>query len=137
MLPNLPATPPVEYHIEAVIYDAATQERLVLQDESGRGLAHSYTIGHLSIAKSPAIAVVEPAHSLGEGVISSEVRLLAFDLPRNLVNPGDDLEVALYLEALQNMSGDYLAVVQLSDAQGRAWAQEQSRPVSGDYPATE
>jgi 4-amino-4-deoxy-L-arabinose transferase-like glycosyltransferase len=136
VLPNLPATPPGEYHIEVVVYDAATMERLVVEDQSGGGLGHSYTIGELRITRSPAPAAVEPAHRTSDGVIVPEVKLVGFDLPRNQVNPGDDLEVALYWRALQDVSHDYRVVVQLSDAEGEVWAREESRPAYGHYPTT-
>jgi 4-amino-4-deoxy-L-arabinose transferase-like glycosyltransferase len=137
VLPNLPATPPGEYHIEAVVYDAVTMETLVVEDQSGGGLGHSYTVGQVTISRSPAPAEVEPAHRTSDGVIVPEVQLLGFDLPRDQVNPGDDLEVALYWRALQDVSRDYQVVVQLSDAEGEVWAREESGPAYGHYPTTQ
>jgi len=137
VLPNLPATPPGEYHIETVVYDTTTMERLARQDQDGGLRGYSYTIGQLRIAEPQVPAAVKPAHSTSDGVIAPEVRLLGFDLPREKLNPGDDLEVALYWKALHDVSRDYLVVVQLSDAQGGVWAQEESKPAYGDYPTTE
>jgi hypothetical protein len=137
VLPNLPATPPGEYHIGVVVYNAATMERLPLRDQSGEMGGHSYTIGQLRIVEPEVPATVEPTRRTSDGEIAPGVRLLGFDLPRDELNPGDKLEVALYWKALQDVSHDYVVLVQLWDAQGEVWAQEQSRPAYGEYPTTD
>jgi hypothetical protein len=137
VLPNLPATPPGEYHIDAVVYDAATMERLTIRDQAGEPRGQSYTVGRLRIAESQVPVTVEPTHRTSDGVIAPGVTLLGFDLPREKLNPGDDLEVALYWKALQDVTRDYVVVVRLSDAQGGVWAEEESRPAYGEYPTTE
>jgi 4-amino-4-deoxy-L-arabinose transferase-like glycosyltransferase len=137
VLPNLPATPPGEYDIDAVVYEVATMDRLPILDEPGQVRGHSHTVGRVTITESAAPAVVEPALKTTDGVIVPEVQLLGFDLPREQVNPGDALEVALYWRALRDVADDYVVVVELSDAQGRVWAREESKPAYGDYPTTE
>ncbi len=137
VLPSLPATPSGEYHIDVVVYDATTMDRLALQGQTGEMGGHSYTIGQLRMTEPQVPATVEPTHPISAGMIAPEVRLLGFDLPRDELNPGDDLEVALYWKALQDVSHDYVVMVQLSDAHGEVWAQEESRPAYGDHPTTE
>jgi 4-amino-4-deoxy-L-arabinose transferase-like glycosyltransferase len=137
VLPSLPGTPPGEYDIEVVVYDATTMERLALQGQTGEMGGHSYTIGQLRIVEPDTTPAVEPAFRISDGVIAPGVRLLGFDLPRGELNPGDEIEVALYWKALQDVSRDYVVVVQLSDDEDNVWAQEESRPAYGDYPTTE
>jgi 4-amino-4-deoxy-L-arabinose transferase-like glycosyltransferase len=137
VLPNLPATPPGEYHIDVVVYDATTMDRLVRQGQAGDLQGQSYKVGQLRIVEPEVPAAVEPAFRTSDCVIAPGVRLLGFDLPREKLNPGDNLEVALYWKALQDVSRDYLVVVQLSDGQGGVWAQEESKPAYGAYSTTE
>jgi len=135
VLPNLPATPPGEYHIEVSAYDPSTMARLALQDEAGRVLGHSHTVGTLQIIQSAAPAVVQPMHGIEDGELAPQLRLLGFDLPLAEANPGDDLAVSLYWQAVRDVSQDYVVVLQLRDASGSIWAQEQSRPAYGTYPS--
>jgi hypothetical protein len=111
-------------------------ERLPVLDEAGKVRGHSHTVGHVTITESPVPAVVEPSHKMSDGAIVPGLQLLGFDLPREQVNPGETLEVALYWKALRDVADDYVVVVELSDAQGRVWAREESRPAYGDYPTT-
>jgi len=134
VLPNLPATPPGEYHIEVSAYDPSTMARLALQDEAGRVLGHSHTVGTLQIIQSAAPAVVQPMHGIEDGELAPQLRLLGFDLPLAEANPGDDLAVSLYWQAVRDVSRDYVVVLQIRDASGSIWAQEQSRPAYGTYP---
>jgi 4-amino-4-deoxy-L-arabinose transferase-like glycosyltransferase len=136
VLPSLPATPPGEYHIEVSVYDPSTMARLTLQDEAGRVLGQSYTVGPLQIIETGARAAVQPMHSLEGAGLVPELKLLGFDLPVEEANPGDDLAVALYWEAVRDVSRDYVVVLQLRDASGSIWGQEQSRPAYGSYPTT-
>lgn len=137
VLPSLPATAPGDYHIELAVYDAATMERLVLQDDYGNILGQSYTIGELRIVEPAAPPVVEPSHSVADGVMVPDVRLLGFDLSTTEVSPGEAAEAALYWEALTDVSNDYVVHVQLRDDEGQIWGQEESRPAYGRYPTTE
>jgi len=137
VLPSLPATAPGDYHIELAVYDPATMERLVLQDDDGNVLGHSYTIGELRIVEPAAPPVVEPSHSVADGVMVPDVRLLGFDLSRAEVSPGEPAEAALYWEALTDVTNDYVVHVQLRDDEGQIWGQEESRPAYGRYPTTE
>jgi len=109
----------------------------VLQDDDGNILGHSYTIGELRIVESAAPPVVEPSHSVADGVMVPEVRLLGFDVPREEVSPGEAAELALYWEALTDVTNDYVVHVQLRDDEGQIWGQEESRPAYGRYPTTE
>ncbi len=136
VLPSLPATPPGEYHIEVSVYDSSTMTRLALEDEAGRVLGQSYTVGTLQIIEPAVPAAVQPTHSLEGAGLAPELRLLGFDLPLEEANPGDDLAVALYWEAVRDVPRDYVVVLQLRDASGSIWAQEQSRPAYGTYPTT-
>ncbi len=136
VLPTFPATPPGEYRVEVSVYDPSTLTRLTLQDEAGKALGQSYTIGTLQVIEPVEPAAVQPAHSVEGAGLAPELTLLGFDLPHEEANPGDDLAVALYWQAVGDVSPDYVVVVQLRDASGSIWAEEQSRPAYGTYPTT-
>ena len=97
-------------------------------------MGHSNAVGALQIIQPAAPAVVQPMHSLEHGELAPQLRLLGFDLPLAEANPGDDLAVCLYWQAVRDVSRDYVVVLQLRDASGSIWAQEQSRPAYGTYP---
>jgi hypothetical protein len=73
-------------------------------------------------------------HTMEVGALTADLSLLGYDVPREVVNPGDSVEVALYWRALRDVTRDYLLQLQLKDASGRSWAQETSAPVYGTYP---
>ena len=134
LLPTLPATPPGDYDVQVVVYDPSTMQRLMLRGDDGSALGDSFTAARLPIARPASPPAVEPTHAIDDGVLAADLSLLGYDLPREDVNPGDNVEVALYWSALRDISRDYQVQLQLRDASGRSWAQEKSRPAYGTYP---
>lgn len=134
-LPSLPATPPGEYRIEVVVYDAETLERLPLVDKAGRRSGQALEIGRLEIIRSLVAGEVEPEERVEEE-IAPEISLLGYDLPQKEVGPGESVEVALYWEALRDVERDYEVKVELRSGEGKAW-ERVARPVYGNYPTTE
>jgi len=136
LLPSLPATPPGDYDIQAVVYDPSTMERLMVRGYDGSALGDSFTAAQLRIARPASPPVVQPTQRVDDGTLAPGVSLLGFDLPRGEVNPGDTLEIALYWKAVRDVALDYVVVMQLRDAEGSTLAQEESRPAYGTYPTT-
>ena len=133
-LPSLPATPPGEYHIEVALYDPESLERLpILGEMAGR---QTFSIGTLQVVKPLLPPEVEPQVWLGEE-IAPGVSLLGYDLPREMVEPGEEVELTLYWQALEDVANDYLLSLQLRDGEGWVWGEEVGRPLDGRYPTTE
>ncbi len=136
-LPSLPATAPGDYHIELVIYDVATMQRLAILGIEGNQLGHSYTLGELEISRPPKPPVVEPGQRITDGMMAPEVILLGYDLPRTEASPGAELEVGLYWEALNDVQNDYVVLTQIRDDEGHVWGEEEGRPGYGGHPTTQ
>ncbi|MCJ7620792.1 MAG: hypothetical protein MUP64_11315, partial [Anaerolineae bacterium] len=135
LLPTLPATPPGDYDVQVVVYDPSTMQRLMVRGDNGSALGDSFTAAQLQIARPASPPAVEPMHTIGHGALTADLSLLGYDLPRDDVNPGDRVGVALYWRALLDITQDYLVQLQLRDTAGRSHAQEKSRPAYGTYPA--
>ena len=136
VLPNLPATPPGDYHLQVVVYDPSTMTRLALQDDGGNVLGYGHTVDVVQIIEPPSPPAVQPTHIVDDGTMAPGVRLLGFDLPRTELNPGDSVEIALYWKAVRDVDLDYVVLMELRDAQGSTLAHEESRPAYGTYPTT-
>ena len=138
-LPSLPATPPGEYNIQVVVYDPQTAERLTVLDEQAGVTKTSLAVGTLQMVKPLEPPQVEPMEQLPEGErdIAPGIQLLGYDLPRSDVNPGETVSVALYWQALEDVSQDYLLSLSLKDGEGQVWLEQQGRPVDDTYPTTE
>ena len=133
-LPSWPATAPGRYKVGVTLYDA---ENLDVVPIVGGG--QSYELGAMKIVRPLMAAQVQPQTAIEEdkGELAPGIRLLGYDLPRREVSPGDELSVALYWQALEDINRDYLLAVQLTDEQGEVGAERFDSPVYGTYPTTE
>ncbi len=138
-LPCPPATPPGEYSVAVVVYDAATFDRLTILDSQAGAGASSMTVGILKVVEPLAPPVVEPTQRLApsETDVAPGIRLLGYDAPLQEVGPGETLSVALYWQALEEVQVDYTLSLQISDGGGDVWAEQVGRPVDNTYPTTE
>lgn len=138
-LPCLPATPPGEYSVEVVVYDAETLKRLTTYDERARATASSTRVGNLQVVKPLAPPHVEPTDQLArtEGEIAPGIRLLGYDLPVRVVGPGETMTVALYWHALEDIRRDYTVSLQIRDSAGDIWSEQVGRRVDDTYATTE
>jgi hypothetical protein len=67
-------------------------------------------------------------------LLGESIRLLAFDLEPESVQPGDTLMLTLYWEALQKPEGDFTVFTHLLSPSGELYAQRDSQPQGGKYP---
>jgi 4-amino-4-deoxy-L-arabinose transferase-like glycosyltransferase len=133
-LPSLPATPPGEYYIEVAVYDEETLSRLPIVGRVSR--MQTAEVGTLQVVEPLLPPLVEPQVKL-EVEIAPRVRLLGYDLPGEKVEPGEEIPLTLYWEALEDVGSDYLLSLQLRDGEGKVWGEEVGRPVDGRYPTLE
>jgi len=139
ILPSLPATPPGEYNIQVVVYDPETGERLTVLDELAGVTKTNLAVGTLQMVKPLDPPQVEPMELLPEAErdIAPGIQLLGYDLQRSVVKPGETVSVALYWQALEDVSQDYLLSLSLKDGEGQVWLEQQVRPVDDTYATTE
>ena len=127
-------TPPGWYKVGVTVYDAASADVLYA---GGKG--RSYDLGMIEVVRPLAPGPVEPGAEIqnAQGEVAGRIQLLGYDLPRRELNPGDELSVALYWQALKDVDRAYLLAVQLANEQGETWTEEPDAPVYGSYPTLE
>ena len=133
-LPTWPGTAPGQYTVGVTLYDAET-----LQVVPIAGGGQSYELGMMNIVRPLVAAEVQPQTAIEEdkGELAPGIRLLGYDFPRRDANPGEELSVALYWQALEDLNRDYLIAIQLTDDHGDVWAESFGAPVYGTYPTTQ
>jgi len=138
-LPSMPGTPPGEYTIEVAVYDAETGARLQLSDAVAGVSASSLSVGSLQVIRPLTPPLVEPMERLpaDETDIAPGLQLLGCDVPARVASPGEAVRIALYWEATEDLTHDYLTSLQLRDEEGHIWLEQEGRPVDGTYPTTE
>lgn len=128
-------TPPGQYTVEMAVYEPESLARLDVLDVNGTPLGTTVQLGNIKVSRplSP-----PPVASLGiQHVLTAdwgEIRLLGYDLASETVAPGAALSLNLYWQALADVQGDYLALVQVKDQAGQVWSQVRERPAAGTYP---
>ena len=133
-LPTWPATAPGQYRLGVTLYDAETLQVVPIV---GGGQWHE--LGTMEIVRPLVAAEVQPQTAIEEdrGDLAPGIRLLGYDFPRRDANPGEELSVALYWQALEDVNRDYLIAIQLTDDHGDVWAENFDSPVYGTYPTTQ
>jgi len=133
-LPTWPATAPGQYRLGVTLYDAETLQVVPIV---GGGQWHE--LGTMEIVRPLVAAEVQPQTAIEEdrGDLAPGIRLLGYDFPRRDANPGEELSVALYWQALEDVNRDYLIAIQLTDDHGDVWAESFGSPVYDTYPTTQ
>jgi len=133
-LPSWNGSAPGWYKVGITVYDAHSADVLYRKDG-----ARSYELGMMEIVRPLVSGQVEPEASVEdeESEIAGRIRLLGYDLPRRELSPGDELSLALYWQAIEDVNRDYQLAVQLTDKRGVVWAEEFHAPIYGSYPTVE
>ena len=79
--------------------------------------------------ESPHLAIQHPL----EANLGHKVRLLGFDLDREVVEPGDAFVLTLYWQAMEETDADYHVFVHV-EKEGRIWGQKDGVPACGNRP---
>jgi hypothetical protein len=74
-------------------------------------------------------------HSI-RATFGGRLSLLGWNAPVESARSGQSWNVDLYWQARELMAGDYRAVVELVDGQGRAWAQDDQMLLGDAYPTS-
>jgi len=135
LLPSLPATPPGEYHIEIGVYEPQTMQRLPLLGEDLASHGWAFALGPLEITEPLEPPTVEPSVEVAAD-LAQGIRLLGYDLDRERLSPGETLHLILYWETLGQVEEEYTVLLQLRDAQGFIWAEQEEQPTSGSWPTS-
>ena len=130
-------TPPGQYTIEVAVYEPDSLARLDVLDVNGAPQGTTVQLGQIEVSRPlspPPVASLGIQHQLAADW--GEVRLLGYDLAGETVAPGTALSLNLYWQALADVQGDYLVLIQVKDRSGQVWARVRERPVAGTYPTT-
>ncbi len=73
-----------------------------------------------------------PSHSAG-ATLGGDIRLLGFDSRPGIFEPGSDVELVLYWQALHDIQQAYGYSVTLSDAKGKTWDHVAQGPWNRNY----
>jgi hypothetical protein len=77
----------------------------------------------------------EPAYARDDR-LADAVALVGYDRSPRSPQPGEDLQVSLYWEALRSLEADYHSFVHLLDAEGQVLAQSDRQPGGVHYPTS-
>jgi len=130
-------TPPGQYTVEVAVYEPESLARLDVLDAHGAPQGTTVRLGNIEVSRPlspPPVASLGIGHQLTADW--GKVRLLGYDMASEAVAPGTTASLNLYWQALADVQGDYLALIQVKDQADQVLAQVRERPVAGTYPTT-
>jgi hypothetical protein len=125
-----PGTPPGSYQVAVSVYDPASG-RWLPPDGGG-----DLIIGPIELPRRepPPVEALDIEHQLSAN-LDGKVRLLGYNMTRAF-QPGSEVHLTLFWQALKAMDEDYTVFIHLADPQGHIWGQKDNPPVDGFYPTT-
>ncbi len=132
-----PATPPGKYELEVGVYLLETGKRLPLVDSSGapQGTAVRLEVEVGSSDSPPVLGDLNLPHWV-ERDLTSQLRLLGYELEREAVLAGQDVSLRLIWHALEVMPRDYQVQLELRGS-GGTYGRGIFDLVSSDYPTSQ
>jgi hypothetical protein len=125
----LPGTPPGVYHIEVLLYDLGNG--VWVEPDGGPGL-----LGPVEIPRgAPPVETLDIQYRVGAN-LGGKVQLLGYNIESGF-RPGDEINLILFWQALQDMEKDYTVFNHLVNEGGNIWGQKDNPPVDGFYPTTQ
>jgi hypothetical protein len=126
----LPGTPPGVYRLGLSLYDPQRQRGL----ESAEG--NEMILGLVEVPKGrPLPETLDIQHEL-EADFGGVARLLGYSMAGDL-QPGGEIHLTLFWQALAAMDQDYTVFIHLVGEEGHVWGQGDSPPANGFYLTTE
>lgn len=126
-IPPLPGTPPGEYWVDVVVYEAETLVPLEVLHEKGSSLGTSARIGPFSLNPTEQFTtlgdVANAIQTSRQVAFGSELELVGYNWDPRSVRPGETVEFTLFWRALQDMDQDYWVLFPFVDAEGKLHSQ--------------
>ncbi len=127
-----PGAPPGIYRLKLQVYDPTSGTPL----STGRGSL--VDLGDIEVVRpetcvAPNAVPLEVTRDVNFG---SALRLLGFDLATRVRRPGDEVPLATYWLALEDLNRDYQLWLRLVGADGRVLTERTVAPASGSYPTS-
>ena len=125
-----PGTPPGYYQVAVSVYDPASSRWL--PPAGGDDLV----IGPIELPRRepPPVETLGIEHPLSIN-LDGKVRLLGYNMT-GAFQPGAEVHLTLFWQALKAMDEDYTVFIHLVDPLDHIWGQKDNPPVDGFYPTT-
>lgn len=121
----LPA--PARFKINVGLYDTETGQRLPVGD------ADHWTLGYVSSAPRPSDSGLPNPVRIN---FDDQIALVGFQFDRQVMQPGDDLTIDLWWEALDQPKMDYVVFTHLVFPPDAVWAGMDAQPRQGAAPTS-
>ena len=157
-----PGAPPGEYELLVGVYSPSLDSRLPREDEEGKVVGTTISLGPVILSKPQKPPVVESLaiQNLRQEDLGGRITFLGYDRAGNAVRSGESIYLTLYWQAQRDLDEDYSVVIGLRGeggpsaspstgsgrssgrgdpvryAQGMVWPLWADRPVHGAYPTT-
>ena len=131
-----PEAPPGRYQIKVGLYSLITGERLEVLDKAGNPQGQEIVLTSIQVDEPRSLSAkhVSPQHPWIRR-IAPDLNLLGYDLAAEEVERGENIRLALYWEALQDISHTYTILLHL--ARDSQFASEMRyQPFAGLYPTS-
>lgn len=137
IVPIEPGIPPGRYLLYVKVYEDQSGRLYTAKDASGDPLGGEVLLGTVEITRGAPVTFTPEQTFANPPRLAPDLALLGFDLPRNILAPGETLPVTLYWQARQQPAAEYEARLQLLTTDGTVMAEQRSRPGGNHYPTTQ
>lgn len=124
---------PGRYRLEVGLYNARDQQRLPILDERGSASGDGVILDYVRIGEGT--DDLEPGYTLGAN-LADHVLFMGHEGVPASVEPGQDIHLTVYWQALSRMEEDYTVFIHMVGAEGRPVAQHDGQPLVGFYPTS-
>ncbi|MHB1356120.1 MAG: ArnT family glycosyltransferase [Anaerolineae bacterium] len=104
--------------------------RLQIQDAAGQALGDSVRLQMIKVKANPQGEI----NNTLDYNLANEFRLLGYNLERDVLKPGDTVQVSLFWKASRPIPLNYTVFVQVIDVDNKVWGQLHAQPQGGAAP---
>jgi hypothetical protein len=124
---------PGRYHLEVGLYLPQDHQRLAILDEGGSSSGDAAILDYVRVDEG--LEGLVPRYTMGTN-LGEKMALMGHDGVPDVVEPGQDIHLTLYWQALTGIAEDYTVFIHLLDEEGQIIAQHDSQPLLGFYPTS-